>query len=82
MMNLDARKREINHCQGMADDAGIEVNVINMYQALYTQHKMVHGSFKKYIGTAQYDIKMQERYDFIFDNINDTIESKLMYGPK
>lgn len=81
-MDWDARKKEVNHYQGSADDAGIDVNVIMMYQSFYTQHKEKYGSFKKYFGTPEYDSKMQERYEYIFDNINDTIESKLMYGVK
>ena len=78
-MDFDKLKQEINHYQLLANDAGVKVNVIGMYQAFYTQHKEKYGSFKRYFGTTKYDEKMQERYDYIFDNINDTIESKLRF---
>lgn len=78
-MDVSDRLKEMNHYQLIADDAGIECNVIMMYQALYTQHKEKFGTNKKYINTVQYDKKMQERYDWVFEQINDTIESKLMY---
>ena len=62
----------------IADQNNLNVDVMRMYQAFYHQHKNEHGSYASV--KEGYHQKMVERYQWIFDQIQDTIESKIKYG--
>lgn len=58
----------------------LELCVHTMYQAFYHQHKLEYGTGKVHIADGEsYQRFMDERYNFIFCSINETIEAKLSY---
>lgn len=69
---------ELKDYQQTVNLLDLEMNIISMYQAFYEQHKQKHGTFR-HLKNPDYSQKMQERYNNIFCNINQTIEAKLQY---
>jgi len=67
---------EIEKLQEYANDLGVDAECLRMYQAFYEQHKTTHGSYKQYIRTDEYDQKMQERDNWIYDRMKETIDCK------
>ena len=59
---------------------GFGFNPVSMYQTFYEQHKNKFGS-NKYL-KENYQEKMEERYDWIVEQMNCVYESRLSYETK
>ena len=59
----------------------IEINPVGMYQAFYKQHKNKTKTFR-HLKEPDYSRKMNNRIDWVFCQMNLTIESKISYLPQ
>lgn len=68
---------KVKELQEYAKSLDVEVDCLIMFQAFYNQHKMENGSYKVHIRDSNmYAQKMNERYNWIYKQIADTIEAK------
>ena len=79
-MSIDNVTKRIHEAHLKAKKLGLhkDVNVINMYQAFYEQDKYIFGSYKD-IKQPEYSKLMQQRYDRIFEYIDQTLDSRALY---
>ena len=81
-MNIDNVNKAIREHQETADNLELKMESIGMYQAFYEQHRQINGSYKIYLNTLSYQDKMQERYNWIFCQMHEALESKMLYEKK
>ena len=81
-MELGTINEAIMEHQEAANDIGIDICSFTMYQAFYQQHKMKHGSYKKYIQTNKYNKKIDERDNHILCQMHQVLEFKHNYQRK
>lgn len=83
-MEKDLEQRvKFKELQQYATNLEVDVNVVQMYQALYHQHKVKHGSYKKHIQDGElYDKLMKERDEWIYNQIEEVIDCKYEMGWK
>lgn len=79
MMTITEINEVIKEHQETSDCLDVKASSILMYQAFYEQHKQSHGSNKIYLCKGEYIDKMQERYDWIFCQMYNVLESRILY---
>ena len=75
MLQLEELSAYCLDFQAVADMKGLEMDTIMMYQAFYEQQP----SYEHLIGTGEYDSKMDSKYDYCLNCINETLEFKIQY---
>lgn len=80
----DICTKRMKECNNAVIELGLKevICVPTMYLALYHQHKLENGSYKKHIKSSNYDEFMNNRYNWIFDRIEETIKAKYEMGWK
>lgn len=70
--------RRMRECNQKVLDLGLEkvLCIPEMYLVFYQQHLLEHGSYKKHLSSNNYDQFMQQRYDWIFNQVEQTIKAK------
>ena len=63
--------------QHEAEQSGIDVNVLKMWECFYSHHKQKHGTYRHL--QDDYFEKMQERQVYCLKQIDEVIEGKKYY---
>lgn len=75
---MEQTTKVILDLQYAANSRGIDIDCFELANKLYEKHRDLYGSFTRYLGDGDsYQHAMNQRYDYIVCNINETIEALL-----
>lgn len=77
MIDITEINEYIKTYEALSKKYNLNLNIIMLWKELYQSHKERYGSFKIYISKPEYPIKMQERYDFILNCIDEKVSTAI-----